>query len=75
MAGHPDVYNALKELAAAGAQGQGRRTQKHGERYPTMLLVALDLTVVESTHPEITRAYAWVKLVKCLASLRADDTQ
>ena len=47
LVGLPDVNNALKEFAVAGAHGQGRRTQKHAERYPAMLVVALELNVLE----------------------------
>ena len=67
-----EIKNFLKEAAFVQPASSGK---KLGQRYPTMLIVALENAVVLEELPHFVRAFAWVKLLKYWGSLRSDDVQ
>ena len=72
----PELANFIKEHAAdLGSHASRGITVRKGERYPVMLVVSLEITVVDIALPKYKRAYVWVKLMKYWAALRGDDLQ
>jgi len=48
---------------------------KPAEQYTVAMLLSLELTVVDTTLPLLTRALAWIVLVMVWGSMRCDDMQ
>eukprot|EP00973_Karenia_brevis_P038015 5241784-Karenia_brevis.AAC.1 len=57
-----------------GLERYGTFTRKSPPLLRTML-AAIEHMVVDTSQPRFLRAYAWLKLVRVWAALRADDVQ
>ena len=71
----PRFTSALQELKleAAGAPGASGRVRKSAPRNLTLVLVALELTVMSESVPLYMRLWCWWRRVKSAATLRHDD--